>query len=137
MTGFGGMFEGPIIEKGSFLFSVRRSYLELLHSAIRLSAFPKYWDFNMKAVYDFDENNKLSIIGLMGLDKIDFSSETDDENPFGDAKSNQNTVATGFNYKKIFVKGFLQTILSNTFISYNTSQHEKESDEIRFDNNSF
>jgi len=147
MAGFGGMFEGPITEKGSFLFSVRRSYLELLHSAIQLSAVPNYWDFNLKAVYDFDENNKLSLIGLMGLDKIGFSGETDDENPFGDAKSNQKTVATGLNFRNIFSKGFVQTILSskgfvqtilsNTFASYNTTQHEKESEEIRFNNNSF
>ena len=137
MAGFGGMLEGPLTEKGSFLFSVRRSYLELLHSAIRLSAVPNYWDFNLKTVYDIDENNKLSLIGLMGLDKIDLSGDTDDENPYGDANSNQKSFATGVNYRRIFDKGFLQTILSNTFASYNSTQREKESDEIRFDNNSF
>ncbi len=137
MAGFGGMLEGPLTEKGSFLFSVRRSYLELLHKAIRLSAVPNYWDFNLKAVYDFNENNKLSLIGLMGLDKIDLSGDTDDENPYGDANSNQKSFAAGLNHRRIFDKGFLQTILSNTFASYNSTQLEKESNEIRFDNNSF
>ena len=137
MSGLGGMLEGPLTEKVSFLLSVRRSYLELLNKAIKLSAVPNYWDFNLKAVYDFNENNKLSLIGLMGLDKIDLSGDTDDENPYGDANSNQKSFAAGLNYRRIFENGFLQTILSNSFASYNSTQLEKESEEIRFDNNSF
>ena len=39
-AGFGGIFEGPITNKSTYLLSVRRSYLDLLKGAIRLSAVP-------------------------------------------------------------------------------------------------
>ena len=38
----------------------------------------------------------------MGLDKIEFSGDTDDENPYGDAKANQKTFASGLNFRSIF-----------------------------------
>jgi hypothetical protein len=64
MIGFGGMFEGPITKKSSYLLSVRRSYLDLMKGAIRLSAVPNYWDFNLKLNYNIDDNNRFSLIGF-------------------------------------------------------------------------
>ena len=42
IAGFGCIFEGPLSEKGSYLFSVRRSYLELIKNSIRLTSVPNY-----------------------------------------------------------------------------------------------
>lgn len=52
-AGFGGLFEGPLFtQKGSFLFSVRKSYLNLIKGAIRLAASASdYWDFNLKKLF--------------------------------------------------------------------------------------
>jgi outer membrane receptor for ferrienterochelin and colicin len=112
IAGFGGIFEGPFLNNGSFLFSVRRSYLELIKSAIRLTSVPNYWDFNLKIAYDLSSTDKLSVIGLTGLDKIDFSGESAEDNPYGNSNSNQNTYVAGVNYKKLFRKGYVQNVLA-------------------------
>lgn len=115
IAGFGGIFEGPITKKGSYLFSVRRSYLELIKSSIRLTTVPNYWDFNLKANYDLSATDKIKVIGLLGLDKIDFSGESAQNNPYGNSLDNQNTLATGINYTKLFSNGYLETVLSAAY----------------------
>lgn len=112
IAGFGAILEGPFLSNGSFLFSVRRSYLELIKSAIRLTSVPNYWDFNLKIAYDISPRDKLSVIGLTGLDKIDFSGESALDNPYGNSNSNQNTYVAGINYKRLLSKGYIQTVLS-------------------------
>ncbi len=112
IAGFGAIVEGPFMSNGSFLFSVRRSYLELIKSAIRLTSVPNYWDFNLKIAYDISPRDKLSLIGLTGLDKIDFSGESAQDNPYGNSNSNQNTYVAGINYKRLLSKGYIQTVLS-------------------------
>jgi len=117
-AGFGAVVEGPMLSKnGSYLFSFRRSYLNLIRSAIRLAAVPNYWDFNLKAVYDINKNNKLTFIGIAGLDKISFegsASEVSDENPYGNAKGDQEQFTAGFNLTTLFKKGFIQTTFANS-----------------------
>ena len=132
IAGFGAIFEGPLTSKGSYLFSVRRSYLELVKSAIRLTSVPNYWDINLKVVYDLSPKDKLSLIGLSGIDKIDFSGESAEDNPYGNSNSNQNTYATGINYKKLFRKGFIQTVLAYNVTDYYVKQIEGQTAEIRF-----
>ncbi len=134
ITGFGGVFEAPLSENGSFLFSVRRSYLELIQNAIRLTSVPNYWDFNLKVAYDFSQTDKLIMIGLLGLDKIDFSGESEANNPYGNSKSNQKTLGTGINYKKIFKKGYLQTVLSYSRTDDNILQIDGQTAKIDFQN---
>ena len=112
IAGFGAIIEGPFLSNGSFLFSLRRSYLELIKSAIRLTSVPNYWDFNLKIAYDISSRDKLSVIGLTGLDKIDFSGESAQDNPYGNSNSNQNTYVAGINYKRLLSKGYIQTVLS-------------------------
>ncbi|MBK7159623.1 MAG: TonB-dependent receptor plug domain-containing protein [Ignavibacteria bacterium] len=115
IAGFGGIFEGPLSEKGSYLFSVRRSYLELIKNSIRLTSVPNYWDFNLKADYEISPKDKITLIGLLGLDKIDFSEESAENNPYGNSQDDQKTFAAGINYKKLFKKGFIQTVLSDSY----------------------
>ncbi|MEO8209652.1 MAG: TonB-dependent receptor [bacterium] len=134
IAGFGGIFEGPLSNKGSFLFSVRRSYLELIRNAIRLTSVPNYWDFNFKANYDFSKTDKVSVIGLLGLDKVDFSGESAEDNPFGNSKVNQKTFAAGINYKKLFRKGFLQNVFSNSYTNNNILQIDAQTTLSKFNN---
>ncbi len=115
IAGFGGLFEGPISSKGSYLFSVRRSYLELIKNSIRLTSVPNYWDFNLKANYDLSSTDKIKVIGLLGLDKIDFSGESAQNNPYGNSLSNQNTLATGISYTKLLRKGYWENVISDAY----------------------
>ena len=121
-AGFGGVFEGPLFSnKGSFLLSARRSYLNLIQGAIRLAAVPNYWDFNFKANYDINKNNTIEFIGIAGIDEISFegdNSKVSDDNPFGKAKGDQQEYSMGFNYKTLFKKGYWQNIISNSYAHY-------------------
>ncbi|MEO8446020.1 MAG: TonB-dependent receptor [bacterium] len=134
IAGFGGIFEGPLSEKGSFMISIRRSYLELIKDAIRLTSVPNYWDFNLKTTFDISPNDKLTLIGLLGLDKIDFSGESADDNPYGNSTDDQKTLALGINYKKLFRKGYLQTVLSDSYTDNYILQIESQTAEIKFRN---
>lgn len=119
-AGFGGIFEGPITDKSTYLLSIRRSYLDLLKGAIRLSAVPNYWDFNLKLNYKFDDNNSLSLIGFSALDKIEFKVDentTVNDWPY-DMKDNTNTYTLGMNYKKLFRNGYMQAVVSNNYTNY-------------------
>lgn len=119
-AGFGGTFEGPFSKKSSYLFSVNRSYLDLLKGALRLSAVPNYWDFNLKVTHKFDDNNMLNLIGFSALDKINFVTDEDtkvDDFPY-DSDNKTNTYTGGLVYKRLNKNGYLQAVVSNTFTNY-------------------
>ncbi len=134
IAGFGGIFEGPLSDKGSYLFSVRRSYLELIKNSIRLTSVPNYWDFNLKADYEISPKDKITLIGLLGLDKIDFSEESAENNPYGNSQDDQKTFAAGINYKKLFKKGFIQTVLSDSYTDNYIVQIDGQTALIKFEN---
>ncbi|MDX2129866.1 MAG: TonB-dependent receptor [Chloroherpetonaceae bacterium] len=79
LGGFGAIVEGPIqTEKSSFLFSARRSYLDLILGGTGLTGVPNYWNFNLKGTLELSPNHQLALIGLGGIDQIrfkDFSSD--------------------------------------------------------------
>ncbi len=119
-AGFGGVFEGPLTKKGSYLLSIRRSYLDLLKDAIRLSAVPNYWDINMKLNLELDENNYLSLIGFGAIDKINFETGNDDDvndMPY-DSDNKNDSYTLGLNYKRLFKDGYMQAVVSNSYSTY-------------------
>lgn len=63
-------FETPLKDKGTFIFSARRSYLQLLFKALDLPFLPTYNDFQFKTKLNLNEKNELTIIGLGALDKL-------------------------------------------------------------------
>lgn len=67
--------EGPIVKnKSSFMFSARRTYLDLLLSASPDSALRgntlNFYDINAKINYKFDDKNTLFLSGYFGQDNI-------------------------------------------------------------------
>ena len=120
LSGFGGTFEGPLSSKTSYLFSIKRSFLDFLKDAIRLTSVPVYWSTNYKLTHKIDSKNKLSFIGFGALDKIDFSSQdVDDEeiDYYGDTKVERKVFTTGLNYTKLVNKGYFESILSINYLN--------------------
>ncbi len=75
-AGFGLALEGPLSSgKGSWMFSVRRSFLDLLVDAIGTGVAPKYSDYQGKLVYDLSPSNRLTFLGVAGIDYIEFTKE--------------------------------------------------------------
>jgi hypothetical protein len=134
--------EGPLFKgnqessKTSFLFSVRRSYLQALFELIGLPIRPNYWDYQYKLSHQIDDYNDLYILGLGSID--DFSVEAPDEfdeeaqavleqAPFIEQKTN----SIGVTWKKRFRdgSGFMQTTISNNrleniFTTYEDTENE-------------
>lgn len=60
---------GPTGDNSSIIFSVRRSYLQLLFDVIGLPFLPTYNDFQLKQTISFSQKTKLTIIGIGALDQ--------------------------------------------------------------------
>ncbi len=70
--------DGPINEKTTFIFSARRSYLQILFAALELPFLPTYNDAQFKVKTRFDEKNELTLIGLGAIDQFDLNLDAND-----------------------------------------------------------
>jgi hypothetical protein len=76
MAGIGLLVEGPLSSgKGSYVFSARKSYLDLLAGSFGLTAIPKYWNAQGKLMYDLNKNNTIIVNALYGEDAINIEDE--------------------------------------------------------------
>ncbi len=119
MAGFGGTLEqGFAGEQGSVMISARRSYLDLIADAINAGGAPRYTDAQMKAVYDLNSSNRLSLINIYG--GSNFSSDAQDAldegfDTYFDTENRQNTL--GANLRTVWSGGFF----TNTSLSWSVS----------------
>lgn len=63
-----GTLDGPIGKKTTYIVSVRRSYLQLLFSALKLPFLPTFNDTQFKVKTRFDAKNELTLVGLGAID---------------------------------------------------------------------
>ncbi len=114
--GVGLIGEGPLAKgKGSWLFSARRSYLDLLVDAIGVGVVPKYSDYQGKLVYDISPKHRLSVLGILGVDYINFErADAIEDGNITDGWSDGYEYAAGANWRYLWGKrGY-----SNTSLSY-------------------
>ena len=106
--GFGGggaIGEGPISDKGSWIVSVRRSFLDLFTKDIGIGGVPVYGNAEGKVVYDLNSNNRIWLADLGGRDNISIrpdgtnTNEQPDPNNI-DYRGWRN--AAGLNWQRIF-----------------------------------
>ena len=123
-TGAGAILEGPIGSGGSFLFSARRSYLDLLFNAAGFSFVPSYWDFQLKTSHRLSDRDGLSFLFVGALDDISFNNEDED-----DIYDNSRTVApkvrqyfAGLTWDRLFSDSRLTVQLGRTFTHFETTQ---------------
>lgn len=69
--------EGPIGDKFSYIFSARRSYLQLLFDVLGQPFLPTYNDVNYKFNYQIDNNNQISLIGIGAIDNFQLNKDED------------------------------------------------------------
>lgn len=60
---------GPITKNSSLVFSVRRSYLQLLFSALKLPFLPTYNDYQLKYKINLKNRDQISLISIGALDR--------------------------------------------------------------------
>jgi hypothetical protein len=95
MAGVGLLAEGPLPgAKGSWMVSVRRSYVDLLTSLMNAGATVRYNDINAKGVIEFSPRSRLTFLGIMGDDRSTVGREDSvevGENVFGKMKTTEGT----------------------------------------------
>lgn len=71
--------DGPVGEKTTYIFSARRSYLQLLFNALELPFLPTFNDIQFKVRTKINRKNEITFIGLGAIDQFDLN--LDIENP--------------------------------------------------------
>lgn len=134
MAGFGAGVEGPLTPNSAYLFSLKRSFLDLVIQQSGLQAIPTYWTFQGKIVYDLSPKEKLSLNYLGGIDAINIVGEDSPQNrgvENVDYNSQQHTL--GITYKNLYSKqGYLLASLGQNHVTIDvdafrmteTSDHE-------------
>jgi hypothetical protein len=118
-AGFGGAAEGPLAGgRGSWLVSLRRSYLDLVVKAFDVGSTvaPRYGDAQVKAVLDAGKNHTLSLIGFFGDDHNAPDREAGEKNDmqyYGNQDDGSGTV--GISWRAVWNgNGYSLTTLSHT-----------------------
>ena len=130
-TELAATFEGPLSKnkKTTFLASARRSYLQLLFSAIDLPIRPNYYDFQTKISHQIDKKTSISFIGIGAIDEFSFAEIKDatpeklyliNSNPI----ISQNTYTAGVTLKRLLNNGFLNIALSRNSFKNKIKQFE-------------
>ncbi len=137
MAGFGLITEGPLPrDKGSWMLSGRRSYLDLIDRYFDVGASPSWGDIQGKAVLDFSSGSRLTLLGVWGNDKSGWDRERslelgDSNYGFHDARNS----AMGINWFKAWGdRGFSNTSLSRSRIKYNIIFSDTPTDRLLFRN---
>ncbi|MBR9978037.1 MAG: TonB-dependent receptor [Bacteroidetes bacterium] len=123
-TQFGLNSEGPLGDQGSFLFSARRSYLDLIFKAAGFGFVPEYWDFIGKANYDINRENELSFLVIGVLDNVRFFNDTEDQR-FSNSRilgSSQDQYFSSISWRRLLSNGFMTFSLGRTFTAYDYLQ---------------
>jgi outer membrane receptor for ferrienterochelin and colicin len=137
IAGAGIILEGPVQEgRSSFLFSARKSYIDLILSSTGLTSVPYFTNFNLKATYEISDKHRISILGLGGIDDIEFKGFEDDDDPFIRHVTYSGWQAIGGITHKWLADDhtYLQTSLSANF--YNKAISEDSLGKPTFDNES-
>ncbi len=125
-AGFGGVAEGPFMgKKGSWLFSIRRSYLDLIIKSINVGSdvAPRYGDVQGKIVYDINPNHKLTLLSVGGDDHNNPGKQTAVDNDmivYGNQDIYENTA--GVNWQALWNKNGY----SNTSLSYTSAKFKED-----------
>lgn len=123
--------EGPLSrnKKTTFLASARRSYLELLFTALDLPIRPNYWDFQTRITHQFNPKTTLSFIGLGAIDEFKFAA-IKDATPEKLYVLNSNPIINQWNYtfglslRRSVKNGYINMALSRNSFDNEIDQFE-------------
>lgn len=107
-AGAGAIAEGPIgrSQRGSWVASVRRSFLDLVTDDIGFGGVPVLYTANVKALYDLSPRDRVWVVNLSGIDRIRLGLadgiDLEDEVSTFDIRYRGKRAATGVNWQRVF-----------------------------------
>ena len=122
--------DGPAGKKSDYLFSIRRSYLQFLFSALELPFLPTFNDYQFKWRTRINERNEIKIISIGAYDQFRLNKGID--NPDSEQEyflnfvpeSNQWNYAIGGVYKHYGKNSFQTIVLSRNMLDYSSVKHQ-------------
>jgi hypothetical protein len=130
-------FEGPLKlfsnKDTSFIFSIRRSYLQFIFKAFGFSFLPDYWDYQMKITHKIDDFNYINLIGIGSIDELTIN-EAEEFNFENESQIeqlpiiNQKSRTFGLSWKRMYKN-------KNGFFNLSISNNRLENNFERFKNN--
>ncbi len=113
--------DGPIGDKTTYVFSVRRSYLQFLFAALELPFLPTYNDYQLKVKSRLNEKNELTLVSLGAYDvnslNLDANETVQQRYILGNLPENyQWSYAIGLVYKHFREKGFDTFVASRNYL---------------------
>ena len=114
---------GPITKNSSMIVSVRRSYLQLLFSALKLPFLPTYNDYQFKYKIDLGKRDQLSVISIGALDKNKLNTGLSNPDAFQNyvlqalPVNDQWSYVFGLVYRHFRAKGYDTWVLSRNMLN--------------------
>lgn len=120
--------DGPLTKKTTFLASARRSYLQLLFSALDLPIRPNYWDFQYKTTTKINDKTTLTTLGVGAIDEFSFAVPSN-ATPDDEYVIRANPIINQWNYT---VGAVLKRRVNNGFTNISASRNMFENRLDRF-----
>lgn len=133
MMGMGLVAEGPLAkDRGSWMFSARRSYIDLLIGLMGQGVPVSWSDFQGKLNIDLSPRNKLTFVGIGGIDDSGTEKEDaleDKESFYGGLDTKEYTI--GVNWFLMWgANGYSSTSLSQSYINYRDTAYHTISEDL-------
>ena len=130
---YGLTLDGPAGKNASFIFSVRRSYLQLLFTALKLPFLPIYNDAQFKYKIRMGAKDEITIIGLGAIDNFKLNlkaNETEQQKYLLEnlPVNEQWSYTSGINYKHYREKGFTTFVVSRNHLNNTSTKYFNNDD---------
>ncbi len=130
--------EGPLGKKSTFIFSLRRSYLQILFKALKLPFLPTYNDSQFKYNIKLNNKNELTFIGLGAIDDFKLNTSAN-EGLTDEDKIERNTYILGnlpVNNQWNYTLGAKWVhYYKNSYQTYIASRNHLNNEAIKYRNN--
>lgn len=121
--------ETPIGKKTTALFSIRRSYLQLLFEVLDIAPRPSYWDTQFKITHKLNTKTTITALGVGAIDDFKYGSlrkSTPDKEYFIRAVPlvQQTNYTLGLAVKRLIKNGYINFSLSRNEFNNQLDQFE-------------
>lgn len=130
-TQYGLNIEGPLFSDGDFIFSARKSYLDLIFKAAGLPFIPVYTDFNFVSNYDISTKDKLTLVAFAAIDNVDRNNDTEENRIKNESllDNTQKQFVAGANYRHILQSGYADITVNTNIYNFRFSQADRDGNE--------